>query len=413
MHLCQNYGSHGHGQADPIGVVNMIGSPDVFMVVTIAGTGGTKHSIKVPPLCLHVVQWLYGMKVQWTTIGLDGEMFDGLSPVYDFLFEHTLCHRFQPATYQLPESTVSGVAANHFGSGHSRFIQGQLRSNEVKVNLTSSKEERLAQMGVGDIEPSRSPPPKIAKTVTVSSCVMKPIAVLVTAKSDSEMDQDKEIEDSTIQEVDSGIQESDSIEQVASPPDRNVKQIELASTKGAVHYREVILSVDIKNRCPCMDSFGSLPLGCQCNADALDIETPVDAEIFEKDQIVPKLQSGPSTNESSAKEDSFSNQEIQQINQQEPVLVAADNIADRNAENVEPAIFFPRILPANPPNRRVPPLYRWAVHINHRPNDGPLPSAVERRMSFLDSIFNVPYDANAQGREYRERQEYEWKRLLG
>ena len=81
------------------------------------------------------------------------------------------------------------------------------------------------------------------------------------------------------------------------------------------------MSVDIKNRCPCMDSFGSLPLGCQCNADALDIETPADADIFEKDQIVPKLPSGPSANEISANEDSPSNREIQQNNQQ--VFVAS------------------------------------------------------------------------------------------
>ena len=155
-----------------------------------------------------------------------------------------------------------------------------------------------------------------------------------------------------------------------------------------------------------MDSFGSLPLGCSCGtSDSLDIDTPADDEIF--DQIVPKATSGPSAEEKSAN-DSISKQEIQQNSSQEPVLVAADNIADSVSQ-----VFFPQILPPNPPNRRVPPLFRWAVHINHRSNDGPLPSAVERRMAFAESIRDVPYDANAQGREYRERQEYEWKKLLG
>ena len=77
------------------------------------------------------------------------------------------------------------------------------------------------------------------------------------------------------------------------------------------------------------------------------------------------------------------------------------------------SLAFPRILPPNPPGRRIPPLFRWAVYINHRPNDPPLPSSVERRMIFMESIRDVPYDRDAQGREYRERQEYEWKRLLG
>ena len=175
-----------------------------------------------------MVQWLYGMKVNWTTIGLDGEMVDGLSPVYDFLYSHTLCHRYQPVMRSEPAPFVTGIAANHFGSGQSRFIQGHLRSNEVKVNLAASQEERLAHMGVGKTETSFSPPPKIAKTNTVSSCVMKPIAILA-ANFGSKID--KEIEDSKIKEPDSGFQEADSID-IA---DRKVSHVEVKSNGQSNH----------------------------------------------------------------------------------------------------------------------------------------------------------------------------------
>ena len=403
LHLCQNFGKYGHGGADPPGIVNMVGTPDVFMVVSIVGAGAEKHVVKVPPLCLHVVQWLYTMKVSWTTVGFDGEMIDGLAPVYDFLHDHTLCHRFQPSNVAISNFAVSGIEANHFGSGQSRMIEGQMRSNEVKFNSTATQKERLSHMGVGDF--ARSPPPKIAKTITVSS-VLKPIAVVL--KTDSTGQNDKL--DNSIKEPDSGFQESDSMEPCETK--RTVSKVDIKSASGPVHYRESILAVNVDNRCPCMDSLGSLPLGCTCGPDSLDIETPADSEIFEsKDHEVPDARQNLADVTAQVVLPIGEHQK-EKPQKESPVLVAAD---DQNQESDQPRmeVFFPRVLPPNPPNRRIPPLFRWAVHINHRPNDPALPTTVERRMVFMESIGDVPYNPDAQGREYRERQDFEWKKLLG
>ena len=136
------------------------------MTVSIAGKGTGKHSWKVPNHCVHVIQWFYNMKVQWTTIGIDGELIDGLSPVYDFLADHVLCHRDQKTFEAPPKPFVSGTEADQFSA--SRFGQNQIHHPLAVRFENLNQSARMKQMGVGAEKVPDSPPSKIAKTVTVT-----------------------------------------------------------------------------------------------------------------------------------------------------------------------------------------------------------------------------------------------------
>ena len=210
--------------------------------------------------------------------------------------------------------------------------------------------------------------------------------------------------------MDSGIQESD-----LSSPKRIVAHKDFAAKDGQIVQRE--FEIDFDERCPCMDSLGYLPFGCNCDRDQLDVDTPADADIFGRpatnDHIVPKIKDQTVTVKLPAKDSNDSNDSNSQ--NQPPTLVAADNepLVVDNLDLDVPRIVFPRILPESPPNRRVPPLFRWEVHVHQRPGDPPLMSSVERRMHFMDSIVAVPYDKDATGKDYKDRQDYEWRRLLG
>ena len=101
MDLNQHPGAYGHGGQDPIGVINILQTADVFMTVSLPGvttaqchrSGMSFDVIKVPPIAVHVVQWLADLKVQWRVIDMDGSVFDGLDPIYYFLKHHRLRHR--------------------------------------------------------------------------------------------------------------------------------------------------------------------------------------------------------------------------------------------------------------------------------------------------------------------------------
>ena len=430
----QDYHKFGHGgENDPIGFVNLVRSPDIFMTVNISGKCHGRYAWKVPNHCVHVIQWLDNMKVRWTTVGLDGEMVEGLSPVYDFLAEHVLCHRDQKSFSAPPKKFISGLDADTLSA--KGFSQANRVQHPLAVKFDNfSQSERLKHMGVGAHKCPDSPPSKMAKTVTVSQLKTKPSVLqlktlapvtspVVVSDANSPVTNvvnNITVTKSFVTNIDVTAKESTDDSIIADnkvSKNRTVSHHDFHASGGKVVPKPMEINLD--NRCPCMDSLGYLPFGCNC--DQLDVETPSDSDIFGRDttndHIVPKVTFAGTDNRISSKSAKSVVLHLLDPNKvvenQRPLLVPNDDIVAEPNQDQWPQISFPRILPESPPGRRVPPLFRWEVHIRHRSTDPALPSAAERRMIFMESVQQVPFVKDSHGPEYKERQDYDWRRLLG
>ena len=410
LELNQHSGAYGHGGQDPIGVVNILQTSDVFMTVSLPGvttmqtgrSGSSWDVIKIPPIAVHVVQWLQDLKVQWRVIDMDGSVFDGLDPVFYFLRYHRLRHRCDNGQFGfgIPPPVIN-ESANVFGSGFQRPLSGT-NGSFVQVLPT---DDRLAQMGC------QSPPSKIPKRAILGpkrSSSPKPVSKVVQkvapVTKPSVSGKGAELKKSF--EVKQGQKESVAVEK------------KKMSAKLNSHINK---EFDINmNRCKCMDSLGYLPFGCSCDEnekpsespklapllvpqDSLEIHAPEDSDLFGSNGPEPHLSASRS---------------IPELNQNDNGIGSKDVSANEIFENLllqpgDAAILFPPVLPPNPPGRRVPPILRWEVQIRRRPTDPTLPTASERRRLFVESIKPVRFDKSMKGKEYESVHEFEWKTLLG
>ena len=274
--MCHYSGVYGHGGQDPVGVVNILQTPDVFMTVTLPGvtsahvgrTSQVYDAIKIPPIAVHVVQWMADMKVQWRVIDMDGSVFDGLDPVYFFLKHHRLRHRHDQGNFGFGvPRPIEGPSANVFGSGPI----GRAADGQSAFVIAVDKEERLAQIGHVSPPPSKMPktskkavsPKKLTKKL-VNKDVIKPKPVrkneVVTGSGG---DLKKSI---TVQpEVKPEVMAKNPI---TAPP---IKEFEI-----------------IVERCGCMDSLGYLPFGCFCNKSDETKSSPQKSSTKTADQIEDK-----------------------------------------------------------------------------------------------------------------------------
>ena len=430
LDLGQHPGAYGHGGRDPIGVINILKTADIFMTVSLPGvttaqchrSGQTFDVIKVPPLAVHVVQWLFDLKVQWRVIDMDGSVFEGLDPIYFFLKHNRLRHRHDNGNFGFGGPTsISGPSASIFGTADRRPLSSQNGAFAVPMAVS----DRMDQIGCG------SPPPKVPKTIPKP---VPPVRQSSPIKMSDKLS-DKRIptpQPRKITVAGTGASLTKSIEV-------NQGQADVKSAETTLPIKE--FEIKVPPKCGCMDSFGYMPYGCFCMTkpndtangsssngskpnsydprspteiiDSLDIHAPDDDELLNETSkgggSDPKVISSGSKTPSNTflHQNVPSNTFLDQNNQ------GNINLDDIPLQPGDMVIAFPPILPPNPPGRRIPPLFRWEVQIRRRPNDPALSTATERRQIFMDSIRPVKYNSSMKGKEYEAVHEFEWKTCLG
>ena len=434
LDLGQHPGAYGHGGRDPIGVINILKTADVFMTVSLPGvttaqchrSGQSLDVIKVPPLAVHVVQWLADLKVQWRVIDMDGSVFEGLDPIYYFLQHHRLRHRNDNGNFGfgVPNS-VTGSAASVFGTANPRMMTSSNGSFVVPMSVNA----RMDQMGCG------SPPPKVPKTVPKPvPPVRQSSPVKMSARATTKRLPTPQPRKATVAGVGSGLTKSFEVNQ-----GQNSQVADTKSSDSAPPIKE--FEIIVPQKCACMDSLGYMPFGCFCQKpsqtvsnqnssgsipqnqdprspteiiDSLDIHAPDDTELFADEsskasgsKLDPDGSKTPSNTFLHQK--TSSNTFLDQKEQGKPLV----DIDDIQMQPGDMLIHFPPILPPNPPGRRIPPIFRWEVQIKHRPQDPALPTATERRQIFMDSIRPVKFNASMKGKEYEAVHDFEWKTCLG
>ena len=416
MDLNQHPGAYGHGGQDPIGVINILQTADVFMTVSLPGvttaqchrSGMSFDVIKVPPIAVHVVQWLADLKVQWRVIDMDGSVFDGLDPIYYFLKHHRLRHRRDNGQFGFDSPIpVIGHAANVFGTGAMRPMAPSSGSFVVPMSVDA----RMDQMGC------QSPPSKISKTQVRSKPLRQssPVKLTTSVPKKDQLAAPVPVK-SSVQGTGAALTKSFEVIQ-----GQNQKSLDSKTRE---------FEISVPQKCKCMDSLGYLPFGCFCKSadgskslpkpnnsddlrsptaiiDSLDIHAPEDADLFgSKPANGLKTPSNTFLDQNNSPSNTF----LDQKSSSDQIQAEMDEIPLQPGDI---AFGFPQILPPNPLGRRVPPIFRWEVQVRRRPNDPALPSTTERRQIFMDSIRPVKFDKAMKGKEYDAVHEFEWKTCLG
>ena len=429
LDLSQHPGAYGHGGQDPIGVINILQTADIFMTISLPGvttaqchrSGLSFDVIKVPPIAVHVVQWLADLKVNWRVIDMDGSVFEGLDPIYYFLQHHRLRHRNDNGNFGFGGAdTVEGKSASIFGTANPRSITSSSGSFVVPMSVGS----RMDQIGCG------SPPNKVQRTASNS---VPPIRQSSPIKMSDKLSDSRKLPAPKPRKgsvVGSGANLKKSFEVI-----QGQKSSEVIKGQSIIPVTKEF-QIDVPKKCRCMDSFGYLPYGCFCDTktdpkpqvsvhpdprspteiiDALDIHAPDDQELFAEssrkdDKMIDDgFQSKPSTPSNTfLDQKSISSNTF--LDQKAPVLNPLDEIP---LQPGDVAVYFPPILPPNPPGRRIPPIFRWEIHARRRPTEPSLPTTTERRQIFMDSIRPVKFDKSMKGKEYDAVHDFEWKTCLG
>ena len=435
LDLSQHPGAYGHGGRDPIGVINILQTADVFMTVslpgvttTLCGRGGASNDvIKIPPLAVHVVQWLADLKVQWRVIDMDGSVFDGLDPIYFYLKHHRLRHRQDNGNFGLDgPKPITGYASSIFGTANPRVPSSANGSFVVPMSVDS----RLDQMGCG-------PPPEKVKKINRPQIRHSSPIKMSDKLSDAKKIPTPVPRKPTVVGSGSGLKKSFEVKSGQSQSESPIQP-----PSGALPIKE--FEISLPQKCSCMDSFGYMPYGCFCGQskksdqgstnnqsgsinkddprspseviDSLDIHAPEDTDL-----MGDRPSDGPSAN-GATPSNTFLDQNTGSksktpsntfLDQKSNGGEASIKLADIPLQPGDVAVHFPPILPPNPPGRRIPPIFRWEIQIRRRPMDPALPSATERRRIFMDSIRPVKFDKSMKGKEYDAVHEFEWKTCLG